>query len=138
MWGCGETEVGWSRSNQTQKTHLAGTGLGEVRDDEDLLGGRERSDDFADLEGELLGEGGFVVGVVGELASRAFRLNVKLSTGGGRRSLRFEGNERVDGLARELVCGTDDGCLSNTLVQDECGLDLCCRETVSRDIDNIW
>ena len=52
---------------------LAGARLGQVRDDVDLLGSCERTDDFADLESELFGERGFVVGVVGELTGTGVR-----------------------------------------------------------------
>jgi hypothetical protein len=44
--------------------------LGQVRDDVDLLGRRERPDDLAHLEDELLDQAGLICGVVLELASR--------------------------------------------------------------------
>ena len=43
----------------------------------------------------------------------------------------------MDGLAGELVVGTDDSGFSNTRVENEGGLDLSGRETVTRDVDDI-
>ena len=51
---------------------------------------------------------------------------------------RLERDESVYGLACELVCGSDDGGLSNTLMQDEGGFDFGGRETVTRDVDDIY
>lgn len=52
--------------------------------------------------------------------------------------LRLEGDKGVHGLAGELVGGTDDGGLGDTSVHDERRLDLGGRETVTRDINNIY
>ena len=41
-----------------------------------------------------------------------------------KRNLRLEGNEGIDGLASELICGTDDSSLGNTLMKDESRFDL--------------
>ncbi len=49
----------------------------------------------------------------------------------------LESDEGVDGLASELIVGTDDGRLSNTIVENECGLDLSSGQTMTRDVDDI-
>lgn len=50
---------------------------------------------------------------------------------------RLERNECIDGLASELICGTDDSSLGNTLVKDESRFNLSGRETVTGDVDDI-
>ena len=52
--------------------------------------------------------------------------------------VRFESDESVNGLTCQLIGGTDDRSLSDTLVEDESGFDLSCGETVTRDIDDIY
>ena len=52
--------------------------------------------------------------------------------------LRFESDESVDGLTCQLICGTDDRSLGDTLVEDESGFDLSCGETMTRDVDDIY
>lgn len=47
--------------------HLSGAGLGKVSDENDTLRRREGTDRLADLEDELLEEGGLVRGVVLEV-----------------------------------------------------------------------
>lgn len=84
-------------------THdLARASLGQVGDDVDLLGRGKGTDDLANLADERLDE-----------TSLAIVLE-----------LRLERDERVYGLASELVVGTDDGGLSDTVVEDEGRLDL--------------
>lgn len=68
---------------------LAAAGLGKVVDDEDRLGGGERSDRPADLHHEVLAD--LLAGIVAVL----------------------EGNERVDGLAGQLVRNTHDSSFGN-------------------------
>ena len=51
--------------------------------------------------------------------------------------LGLQRHERVDGLPCQLVGGADDGGLRDALVQDERGLDLRSRETVTRDVDDV-
>ena len=55
-----------------------------------------------------------------------------------KRYIRFECDESVHGLAGELVVGTDDGGLGDAREENECGLDLSGRETVTRDVDDIY
>ena len=52
--------------------------------------------------------------------------------------VRFEGHECVHSLTSELIVRTDDRSLGNTVEQDERRLDLCRRETMTRDVDNIY
>ena len=50
---------------------------------------------------------------------------------------RFQGGECVDCLTRQFIGTANDCGLGDTRVQDECRLDLCGRQTMSRDIDNV-
>lgn len=43
----------------------------------------------------------------------------------------------MNGLASELVSGTNDGGLSDTSVHDERRLDLSSRETVTGHVDDV-
>ena len=52
--------------------------------------------------------------------------------------LRFESDESVDGLTRQLIGGTDDRSLGDALVEDESGFDLSCGKTMTRDVDDIY
>ncbi len=118
-------------------THdLARAGLGQVGDNVDLLGRRKGTDDLADLEDELLDKGGFVARVILEFTAMESR-----SAQSGRmydkRHVPLERDKGVDGLTGELVVSTDNGGLSNTVVEDESRLDLGGRETVTGDVDNI-
>ena len=56
------------------------------------------------MEDEFFDEGGFVGGVELEFG--------------------FEGDEGVDGLPGEFVCGAYDGGFGDAFVEDESGLDL--------------
>ena len=79
----------------------------------DHLGCRERSDALPDLQDEILAEGvGNVVAVL-------------------------DGNEGVDGLAGELVGDTNDGGLGDGVMLDQSSFDLCGRESVPRDVDDV-
>ena len=44
----------------------------------------------------------------------------------------------MDGLASELVVGTDDSCFSDTVVENEGRLDLSGRQAVTGDVDDIY
>ena len=44
----------------------------------------------------------------------------------------------MDGLAGELVVGTDDGGLGDSRVEDESGLDLSGGQAMSRHFDDIY
>lgn len=52
--------------------------------------------------------------------------------------LRLEGDECVHGLAGEFVAGTDDGCLSDTGIEDESRLDLGGGQTMSGNVDDVY
>ena len=54
-----------------------------------------------------------------------------------KRYIRLECDESVNGLACELVVGTDDGGLSDTREKDEGRFDLSGRETVTGNVDDI-
>ena len=99
-------------------TNLARPRLRQVRHNVDLLRRRERTDDLANLDDELLHQARLICGVVRELG--------------------LQRDEGVDGLASELVGRADDGGLRDALVQEQRGLDLRGGETVTRDVDDIW
>lgn len=99
-------------------THdLSGASLGQIADEVDLLGSSEGTNDFADLQSELLEETRFVVGVVLEL--------------------RLEGNEGVDSLASKLIGGTNDSGLSNTRMLNQSRLDFSGTQTMTGDVDDV-
>ena len=50
-------------------TYLSGTSLGKIGDEVDLFGRSERPNDFSDLEGELLGQGELIIGVISKLTN---------------------------------------------------------------------
>lgn len=87
--------------------------LGQVRHDEYGLRRRERPDALADLEDELLPEG--LGGLVAVL----------------------DGHEGVDSLASELVRDADHRRLRDGMVLDQGRLDLCSRQPVATDIDDV-
>ena len=99
-------------------TNLARPRLRQVRHNVDLLRRRERTDDLANLDDELLHQARLICGVVRELG--------------------LQRDEGVDSLACELVVGTDDSCFSDTVVEDEGRLDLSCRQAVTGDVDDIY
>lgn len=49
--------------------------LGEVGNDENFLRGSKRPNDLSNLKGELLGEGGLIVGIVREFATEEVSVN---------------------------------------------------------------
>ena len=51
--------------------------------------------------------------------------------------IRLESNKGIDGLACEVVGGSNDGGLSDSGVKNERGLDLGSRQTMARNVDNI-
>ena len=53
-------------------------------------------------------------------------------------NLRLEGDECIHGLTGKLVCSTNNSCLSDTLVEDEGRFNLSGRETMARDVDDIY
>lgn len=61
-----------------------------------------------------------------------------LDGGGDEEYSRLECDERVHGLAGELVVRADDGSLGNTVVQDEGRFDFGSGETMARDVDDIY
>ncbi len=92
---------------------LAATGLGQIRNDVDSLGGREGTDALAHLQDEFLAEG--VVRLVTVL----------------------DGYKCVDSLAGKLISNTHDGRLGNRVMLDKRGLDLGSGQAVARHVDDI-
>lgn len=79
----------------------------------DGLGGGERANAPADLHDKLLSQG--IVDLIAILDS----------------------DERIDSLARELIINTDNGCLSDSGMLDESGLNLGSGQTVTADVDDV-
>ena len=105
---------------------LARSGLGKIRNNDDLLWGSERTTDLPDLKDELLSKRTFIVEVVREFIRKGWLVSQasgKMTEG----YIWLEGNKGID----SLVGGADDGSLSDTPVKDQSGFDLRGGETVS-------
>lgn len=53
-------------------------------------------------------------------------------------NVRLEGHEGVHGLSSELVCGSDDGSLSDTGVHNKRRLNLSSGQPMARYVDDIY
>lgn len=123
-----------------KEADLSRTSLGEIRNDEHLLGGSEGTNDLSNLQDELLNDGALVQRVVRELAIRAHTASVNSGRGPGklsRRNSRLQSDECIYCLTCQLVSGTNHSSLGDTLVKDESRLDFGGGETVTGDVDNI-
>ena len=89
-------------------THLPRPRLREVTHNEDLLRRGERTDDLAHLEREFLDEPGLFVLVVLELPIFPAQVSILEKVENSRGNSRFESDERVHGLASELVRSADN------------------------------
>lgn len=113
--------------------YLSRPSLWQVRHDVDLLRGSKSSDDLTDLANKLLGQTSFVVWVTIEVPTKKVNKNhVSIVD-----NVPFEGDKCMHSLTGELVVGTDDRGLSNTRVEDECGLYFSGGETVRGDVDDV-
>ena len=101
--------------NLSQDTahNLATASLGQIVDDVDSLGRRERTNALADLHNKLLTQS------IRHLVSCRDR------------------NKRIDGLAGQFVIDTNNGRLANGFVLNESSLNLSRRQTVTADVDNV-
>jgi hypothetical protein len=49
----------------------------------------------------------------------------------------FDGDESIDGLARELISDADHGCLGDGMMLNQGSLDLSCGQTVATNVDDV-
>lgn len=113
--GCIAELVFLASKNLSQDTthDLPTSGLGQIRNDEDGLGGRKGTNTLSDLENEILSQ--LVVDLIAI----------------------FDGDEGVDGLSGKFISDTNHSSFCNGVMLDQCSFNFGSGKTMPRDVDDV-